>query len=139
MLLILQYSYLTAARCMCIAPDHNSSNSWFGLGGGSSNSLISSGCWWTGPSGPGGGDKPGGGGGSSSGCVWALGGNPAATRRMFELLGLHNTAGRVLPLFLIYLATLMYNYLLRNYQPMTAALLMGPTSRYVALGGGGWV
>lgn len=85
-LLILQYSYLTAARCLCIP--------------GNSADIS--------------------GGGGSSGCVWALNTDPTATRHVFDLLGLHSTSAGVLPLFLIYLALLMYNYQLgssSSYQP----------------------
>jgi len=78
-LLILQYSYLTAARCLCIPGDATSSSS----------------------------DSSGGG---STGCVWVLNSDPTVTRHVFELLGLHRTSAGVLPLFLIYLAVLMYNY-----------------------------
>lgn len=78
-LLILQYSYLTAARCLCIPGDTTSSSS----------------------------DSSGSG---STGCVWVLNSDPTVTRHVFELLGLHRTSAGVLPLFLIYLAVLMYNY-----------------------------
>lgn len=89
-LLILQYSYLTAARCLCI-PGNSADIS----GGGSSS-------------------------GGTSGCVWVLNTDPTATRHVFDLLGLHTTSAGVLPLFLIYLALLMYNYKLggsSSYQP----------------------
>jgi hypothetical protein len=98
-LLILQYSYLTAARCMCISHDNSSSSNILGCFTGSSDSSS-----------------------SSSGCVWAFRGDPAATRRIFELIGLHNTPGQVLPLFLIYLATLMYNYTLASQPEVTPQL-----------------
>jgi hypothetical protein len=90
-LLILQYSYLTAARCLCIAGDS-------GVESPSSSS-------------------------GSTGCVWALDTDPTATRHVFDVLGLHRTAAGVLPLFLIYLAVLMYNYLLGSSHPVVPGLL----------------
>lgn len=93
-LLVLQYSYLTAARCLCIPGDG-------GPGSSSGSGTDSS---------------------SSSGCVWALDTDPLATRRVFDVLGLHRTSAGVLPLFLIYLSVLMYNYLLDPYQPGMAGL-----------------
>lgn len=59
----------------------------------------------------------------SIGCVWALDTDPTATRHVFDVLGLHRTAAGVLPLFLIYLAVLMYNYLLGTSQPVVPGLL----------------
>lgn len=89
-LLILQYSYLTAARCLCIQ---------------SSSSGTST-----------------DGSGSSTGCVWVLPTDPTTTRHVFDILGLHTTSAGVLPLFLIYLAVLVYNYQLgssSSYQSNT--------------------
>lgn len=60
---------------------------------------------------------------ASTGCVWALDTDPTATRHVFDVLGLHRTAAGVLPLFLIYLAVLMYNYLLGTSQPGVSGLL----------------
>lgn len=54
--------------------------------------------------------------------MWALDTDPAATRHVFDVLGLHRTSAGVLPLFLIYLSVLMYNYLLDPYQPGMAGL-----------------
>lgn len=85
-LLIVEYSYLTAARCLCISDDTST--------GGSD-------------------------GGSSGGCVWVLPTDPAATRHALDVLGLHSNSAAVLPLFLIYLATLMYNYVLGSSQLVT--------------------
>jgi hypothetical protein len=104
-LLILQYSYLTVARCLCIPGDSASGSS-----SGSGDSTSS--------------------GGSSSGCVWVLQTDPAATRHAFEVLGLHRTSAGVLPLFLIYLAVLIYNYTLSSKQPLAALPLRpGPAVR----------
>jgi hypothetical protein len=91
-LLILQYSYLTAARCLCIQGSSGSSTSADGSG-------------------------------SSIGCVWVLPTDPTTTRHVFDILGLHTTSAGVLPLFLIYLAVLVYNYQLgssSSYQSSTS-------------------
>eukprot|EP00775_Hariotina_reticulata_P007362 gene7362-7573_t len=127
-LLIVQYSYLTAARCMCIVPPDSSSTlqqqqyrppvDHLGLSSSSScwrpsqmgSPSASTHCGIQAHDGGGGSLSPGGPGQ----CVWAIGGDPASIRHMLDVLGLHNTSGRILPLFLIYLATLMYNYSLGN-------------------------
>lgn len=41
---------------------------------------------------------------------------------MFDVLGLHRTSASVLPLFLIYLAVLMHNYLLATQQPLVSGV-----------------
>jgi hypothetical protein len=52
--------------------------------------------------------------------VWVLSTDPGATRHAFDVLGLHRTSAGVLPLFLIYLAVLVHNYVLAASQPSAA-------------------
>jgi hypothetical protein len=94
--LILQYSYLTAAKCLCIG----SSSS--GSGGGSASE----------------GDD---GRASSSSCLWLLEG--LMNKKHLDLLGLHAQAFRIIPLFVVYLATLLHHYLLAGYQPLSQEAL----------------
>ena len=92
MLLFMQYSFLTAARCLCVSAVDSSSTAD-----------------------PSGDPTPSGPSSGGSTCTWILQGlDPYTTRHYFDVLGLHDTSAGVLPLFLIYLATLMYNYRLRK-------------------------
>lgn len=50
-------------------------------------------------------------------CLWLLGSE--ATKRHMDMLGLHTSAASCIPLFLIYLTTLMYNYILATSGELT--------------------
>ena len=91
--LILQYSYLTAAKCLCV--------------GSSSDSSASE-------------DDPGR-SSSSSSCLWLLEG--LMSKKHLALVGLHAQAFRIIPLFVVYLATLLHHYLLAGYQPLSQEAL----------------
>lgn len=80
---------------------------------------------------PGDGSSDSSGSGASTGCVWVLKTDPTTTRHVFDILGLQTTSVGVLPLFLIYLAVLMYNYQLGSNVDwdLAAGLTDGPALR----------
>jgi hypothetical protein len=105
-LLVAQYSFLTASKCLCIGSQ--------GSGGGSSGGNPSH----QGDLAPSGSSSSSSG---SSGCMWLVG--DAALKHYLDLLGLHAAAGKDILLFLVYLATLTYHHHLSSYQPLSVEVL----------------
>lgn len=111
-LLVLQYTFLTAARCLCIDSDesplldatgrlmtHNTA--FCGRGGG----VVAA--------------------ATDGSCGWAPGGDAAGTRRLFNLMGLHVTYVRVIPYLFVYLAVLVHNYSLEGCDSSSSSCSAG--------------